>query len=241
MKLYNELANWWHLLSSPAEYAEEAELYWTIISKYKQNIKQALELGSGGGNNAFHLKKKCQFTLTDLSPAMLKISETLNPECEHFPGDMRTIDLNRTFDLVFIHDAIMLLTTEQELEQVFQVAKKHLKPDGILFITPDFFKETFKPSTNHGGHDDTFRSIRYLEWTYDSNPDDTIVETDYAYLIKDRDGKTTHEYDHTQEGIFSKNTWEALLRKVGFKVNFELIEHSELEAGSYFGIVGRRM
>ena len=75
MKLYHELANWWHLLSAPEEYAEEAGLYWEVISKYKTNIKNALELGSGGGNNAYHLKQKCNFTLTDLSPEMISISK----------------------------------------------------------------------------------------------------------------------------------------------------------------------
>lgn len=238
MKLYNELAGWWHLLSSPADYAEEAGLYWEIISKYKQGIKHALELGSGGGNNAFHLKKKCKFTLTDISAAMIKISQGLNPECEHFTGDMRTIHLNQVFDLVFIHDAIMSITTEQDLEKVFNVAKKHLKPGGILFIAPDFFKETFVPSTGHGGHDDESRSIRYLEWTYDRNPEDNIVETEYAYLMRSREGETICEHDKSTEGIFSKKTWEELLAKTGFEATFELIEHSELAPGSYYGIVG---
>ncbi|MDX1938919.1 MAG: class I SAM-dependent methyltransferase [Saprospiraceae bacterium] len=237
MKLYNELADWWHLFSIPDDYAEEAALYWEIISKYKENIQSALELGSGGGNNAFHLKKKCTFTLSDLSPAMIKISEVLNPECAHFVGDMRNLTLNEVFDLVFIHDAIMYLTTEHDLEQVFQVAKKHLKPDGILFIAPDFFKETFTPVTHHGGHDDEDRSIRYLEWTYDSNPNDDIVETEFVYLLKNKNDVIKCERDSMLEGIFSKKTWEALLTKAGFKVTFELIPHSELEPDSYFGII----
>lgn len=238
MQLYNDLADWWHLLSSPTDYAEESGLYWGIITKYKADIRDALELGSGGGNNAFYLKKKCWFTLTDLSPEMIRVSRSLNPECEHFVGDMRDIRLNRTFDLVFIHDAIMSMTTEEDLEKVFQTAKIHLKPGGIVFIVPDFFKETFVPGADHGGHDDALRSIRYLEWTYDSNPDDTFVETEYVYLVKTKGNDTRCIHDHTQEGIFPKKTWEELLTKTGFKVSFEPIPHSELEPGSYFGIVG---
>ncbi|MEZ5040746.1 MAG: class I SAM-dependent methyltransferase [Saprospiraceae bacterium] len=240
MKLYRELANWWHLLSAPEEYAEEAGLYWEVISKYKTNIKNTLELGSGGGNNAYHLKQKCNFTLTDLSPEMISISKKINPECVHFVGDMRSIQLNQTFDLVFIHDAIMLMTTEQDLEAVFQVAKKHLKEDGLLFIAPDFFKETFEPSTDHGGHDDEYRSIRYLEWTLDSDPNDHVVETNYAYIMKDIDGTTTFENDQAKEGLFSKKTWKTLLEKTGFEVFFEPIDHSEFEPNTYLGIVGIR-
>ena len=67
-----------------------------------------LELGSGGGNNASHLKARFNCTLTDISPDMLALSRTLNPECEHLEGDMRTLRLGRTFDVVFIHDAIVV-------------------------------------------------------------------------------------------------------------------------------------
>ncbi len=237
MRLYNELADWWHLLSSPGDYAEEADLYWGAITKYKPDVRTALELGSGGGNNAFHLKKKCAFTLTDIAPEMIRVSKGLNPECAHFVGDMRAIRLNQTFDLVFIHDAIMYITTEEDLEKVFQTAKFHLNPGGILFITPDFFKETFVPGTDHGGHDDGSSGIRYLAWTYDSNPDDTMVKTEYVYLMRGQNGEIRCVHDRSTEGIFPKKTWEDLLMKTGFRVHFEPIPHSELPAGSYFGIV----
>ena len=39
---------------------------------------------------------------------MLAINQATNPECEHIVGDMRTLDLGRQFDVVLIHDAIML-------------------------------------------------------------------------------------------------------------------------------------
>jgi len=42
-----------------------------------------LDLGSGGGHNAAHLKASLACTLVDLAPAMLDLSRRLNPECEH--------------------------------------------------------------------------------------------------------------------------------------------------------------
>lgn len=237
MKLYNELADWWHLLSPPTEYEEEARLYWEIISKYNQDVNTALELGSGGGNNAFYLKQYCHFTLTDLSPAMLQASQRINPECEHIVGDMRSIELEQKFDLVFIHDAIAYMTSEEELTSVFQVARKHLKPGGVLFIAPDFFEETYEPSTISGGHDNKKKGIRYLEWTYDLDPDDHIVTTEYAYLLRDENGTIWHEHDSMENGLFSKATWQKLLESVGFTVHFEIIPHSEFEVGEYVGII----
>jgi hypothetical protein len=37
---------------------------------------------------------------------MLEVSRRLNPDCEHPPGDIRSVRLGRTFDVVFVHDAI---------------------------------------------------------------------------------------------------------------------------------------
>jgi SAM-dependent methyltransferase len=74
-------------------------------------LETLLELGSGGGNTASHLGSNLRLTLTDLAPAMLDLSRTLNPGAEHLVGDMRTLRLGRTFDAVLIHDAIMCLVT----------------------------------------------------------------------------------------------------------------------------------
>src|SRR5262245_6239171 len=103
-KLYNELAPWWPILSPFAHYTEEAEFFLRTLRKAGlPRAPSLLELGSGGGSNAFHLKPYfSQMALTDLSPQMLMISQILNPECEHREGDMRTLRLRRTFDVVFV-------------------------------------------------------------------------------------------------------------------------------------------
>lgn len=93
-KLYKELADWWPLLSAPEGYAEEAATYRdNLIACARRSVRRALELGSGGGNNASHSKAHFEMTLVDLSPHMLDASRTLNPECEHIEGDMRTMRL----------------------------------------------------------------------------------------------------------------------------------------------------
>ncbi len=52
MKLYQEYAEWWPLLSAPAEYAEEAATYSDVLrSACITPPTTLLELGSGGGNN----------------------------------------------------------------------------------------------------------------------------------------------------------------------------------------------
>ena len=76
-KLYGELAPWFHLLTAPEDYADEADLYHTLILEEVPTAREVLELGSGGGNNASHLKAHFSLTLIDRSPGMLELSAGL--------------------------------------------------------------------------------------------------------------------------------------------------------------------
>ena len=116
-RLYGELAAWWPLLSAPEEHAWEAALYARLLQEGAHGeVRTLLELGSGGGNNASHMKARFQeVTLVDRSPAMLDVSRRLNPECCHVEGDMRSIRLGRTFDCVLGHDAVCYLLAEEGL------------------------------------------------------------------------------------------------------------------------------
>ncbi len=217
-KLYADLASWWHLLSDPADYCSEAAFCaQALIDACAQPPRTLLELGSGGGNNASHLKKQFHMTLVDRAPGMLAVSRALNPECEHIEGDMRRIRLGRLFDAVFIHDAIGYMTTEDDLRRAMETALVHCRPGGAALFVPDFVRENFKPSTQHGGHDGNKRAMRYLEWTYDPDPADSVYTTDFAYLLRDQDGTTRVEHDRHICGLFARADWVRLLSQVGFQ------------------------
>src|SRR4051794_27662904 len=134
-RLYDDLAPWFHLLTAPAEYAEEAEWYrQAFLETANVPTRTLLELGSGGGNMASHYKRHFQSTLVDLAPRMLALSQQLNPECEHVQGDMRTVRLRRQFDAVLVHDAVVYLTTEDDLRQAMVTAYVHTRPGGVTIF-----------------------------------------------------------------------------------------------------------
>ncbi|HEX7070670.1 MAG TPA: class I SAM-dependent methyltransferase, partial [Rhodothermales bacterium] len=127
--LYDDLAAWWPVLSPPAEYAEEASFYAKLLRETAEpEPRTVLELGSGGGNNALHMKQWFALTLVDPAPGMLSHSREINPECEHQIGDMRTFRLGRSFDGVFIQDAICYMTSEEDLRRAIETAWVHLRP-----------------------------------------------------------------------------------------------------------------
>jgi len=136
---------------------------------------------------------------------MLDQSRQVNPECEHVVGDMRTLDLGRTFDLVFIHDAIMYATDESSLRATLDTAARHCRPGGGVVIVPDFVRETFQPEvTAHGEDGADGRGLRYLEWKWDPDPRDTTFEVAYAFLMRHRDGSMQVEMDRHREGLFPR-------------------------------------
>ncbi len=241
-KLYHELAEWFHLLTAPAEYAEEAEFYTRkLIEACDRPPKTVLELGSGGGNNASHMKAHFEMTLTDLSQGMLELSRSLNPECEHIQGDMRTLRLGREFDAVFVHDAVVYMTTEDDLKAAIETAFVHCRRGGAALFAPDHVREKFKPYTDHGGHDgEDGRGLRYLEWTWDPNPSDDTYTVDFAYLLREADGSVRVEKDRHIEGVFSRDTWLRLLTEAGFNAERIAFDHSELDPGSYEIFVARK-
>ena len=231
-RLYTDLAPWWPLLSSPDDYVEEAEEYRKILldACLKPPVT-LLELGSGGGNNASHLKTHFRMTLVDLSPDMLAVSQALNPECEHLQGDMRTVRLGRQFDAVFIHDAIMYLTTEADLRQAIETAYVHCLPGGAALFCPDCTRETVKLVTRHGGHDgqgNDRRALRYLEWNWDPDPADSTYVVDFAYMLRDEQGAMRVEYDHHEFGLFSTDDWLRLIAGAGFTPKLVIGDNSEL-------------
>lgn len=221
---YADLAPWWPLFSAPADYEPEASWFAQKLTAYAARpITDVLELGCGGGNNALYLKRLFNMTLSDLSPAMLAVSEVLNPECTHLAGDMRTIQLGKNFDGVFVHDAIMYMTSEADLEQTMTNAFGHCRPGGVVLFAPDFVRETFQPGTAHGGHDGVDdRGLRYIEWITDPDPEDTTYDVDYAFLLRHADGQVLAAADHHVCGLYPRSTWIELLEEVGFQAHSEI-------------------
>lgn len=243
MKLYDELADWWPLMSPPEEYEEEAAFYLrTIVEGAGGPVCSLLELGSGGGNNALHMKAGLEVVLVDPAAGILEVSRRLNPDCEHVQGDMRTVRLGRQFDAVFVHDAIAYMTSEADLRRAIETVHVHTRPGGIALFAPDHVRENFRPATDHGGVDGAGggRAMRFLEWSWDPDPADDRCTVDYVLVLREEDGSVRVEHDRHVEGLFGRDQWLRLLREGGFDPEIVPFDHSELEPGSYQLFLARR-
>jgi SAM-dependent methyltransferase len=217
MRLYNELAAWWPLLSSPDEYAGEAAfIHQTLVENCDTMPVTVLELGSGGGNNAKHLATDFTLTLVDVAEPMLAVSRTLNPGCEHVAGDLRTVSLDRTFDAVVIHDAIMYMTTEHDLRLALANAYRHCRPGGVALFVPDATRENFVAQTSDGGHDGEGRGLRYLIWAFDPDPSDTTYVEYFSLMLREGAETMTFEHERHLFGLFGHDDWLRWMQEIGF-------------------------
>jgi trans-aconitate methyltransferase len=226
-RMYEDLAVWWPLLSPPDDYGEEADDLLRRLGPVDpaggSGPATLLELGSGGGSLAWHLKRHFRLTLTDRSPGMLAVSRAANPECEHREGDMRTLRLGRQFDVVLIHDAIQYAVTPAMVGAALRTAALHCRPGGRLAVLPDCTRETFQPGTESGGRDaPDGRGLRYLEWTWDPDPADQTYIADYALVLRSPEGTVTVEHDRHIEGLFARTDWLRWLEEAGFDAAGEI-------------------
>jgi len=235
------LAYLWPIISPPEEYGSEARFFADAVQEeLGLERHKLLELGVGGGHNLSHLTADFDCTAVDLSPDMLALSEGLNSGIPHHVGDMRSIRLDRIFDVVLLHDAVSYLLTEQDLRDTFATAAAHLRPGGMLLVAPDWIQETFPDGWVYDwDRKQGDVEVNIQEVMIDPDPTDTQVVSTYTYTIT-KDGETTIEVDTHVTGIFPLSTWSNLMGQAGFEVEVRALPPNEGGYGSwlFIGVLG---
>ena len=219
-RVYADLAEWWPMISPPHEYAQEAAYLADFIEQHLDASPRrptVLDLGSGGGHVAVHLKPHFNVTLVDLSDDMLTTSRQLNRECEHLQGDMRTLRLGRTFDVVLVHDAVDYIIGIEDLHQVIETAAVHCRPRGLALFVPDYVKDTFTElaGSGGGGVDADGRTATFTEHTWDPDPGDDWVQADYEFVLQDPEGDRRVIRESHRLSAYSRAIWHDVIEQVG--------------------------
>ncbi len=217
-RLYTDLAPWWPHLSHRESLAMEASVHLRLIDDaLGQPARTILELGSGGGLLAREIEDDRTIVLTDLSPEMLAQSKQVNPGREHILGDMRSMRLGRTFDAVLLHDAVMYLTSPDELAATFATAAAHLENGGVLLVLHDVVKDTFEEGSMSGGSLGA-PAAQLLEWHWDPDPEDDTYRVDMCFMLRHEDGRMETIHEHHEMGLFDRATLSRLIRGAGFNL-----------------------
>lgn len=235
LHLYSDLSWLWPLWGDSHAGSEYEKYCNFIISKVEtlaqRKLQSLLNLGCGGGKNLNTLKRHYDCTGLDISSDMLKLAEELNPECAFVQADMRTFELGRRFDFIFVDDAVTYMLTRSDLEQVFIQAYKHLEAGGVMVVTPDATTESFKQNETqvfHSIKSDKYpdTEVVYITTNYCSDQKSEQSEGVFVYIIRNK-GKLTIESEVHKFGLFPLQVWKDLLIKTGFVIK----EESYIEDG----------
>jgi SAM-dependent methyltransferase len=215
-RLYTDYAEWWPLFADTRYYEREAATISTLLrAELGRPIRTILELGCGGGTLASFLKADAELTLIDPEPCMLAVSRSINPNCAHIAGDMRTIRLEQRFDAVVLHDAINYMASSSDLRSALATAHAHLVPDGSVIVLPDDTAETFEPSMSAGGNDGPDgRGLRYVLWTGPCR--NNAYPVDFGILLREASGATHMLHERHLFGLFDLHEWNEAFRQAGF-------------------------
>jgi SAM-dependent methyltransferase len=138
-----DYADHYDLFYAEKDYEAECDMMEEVFRRYgKAPIKTILDLGCGTGNHAFPLAERGYEVIgVDRSGDMLgharsKLArfESGSPASPTFlQGDLRSLDLGRTFDAVLMMFAVLgYQLTNEEVLAALRTVRHHLKPAGLF-------------------------------------------------------------------------------------------------------------
>ncbi len=214
---YGDLAWTEPIISSPADQAEEAGLYVTLIKEHtRTETKSLLHLACGAGIHDYTFKKHFRVTGVDISGRMLEIARKINPEVTYVHGDMRSVDLQKRFDAVAIPDSIDYMATLPDLRKAIDTACRHLMPGGVLLIVAKTREEFQENNFCYTGAKDDIE-ITVFENNYIPRQNPSTYEATLVYLIRRQDDLSIYTDIH-RLGLFSRAEWITLVENAGLTV-----------------------
>ena len=215
VNLYSELARWWPLLSPQSDYESEGVFYGALFANSLDRFESLLELGCGSGFLVSHFPNGLRKVLVDQSPEMLEQCAQANPGAELIQADLRTLDLDEQFDAVLIHDALMYMTSKEDLTQAVRSAARHCRPGGVVLLLPDVVRERFvEGNTLLAGRDGEQTAVRLMEWHWDPDLQDDTFQVEFSLLVRESGGVESFHESHTM-GLFSEAVWRDIVSNSG--------------------------
>jgi len=144
MAPFGDYAQFYDALYQEKDYAAECGFLEQVFARFAASpIHTILELGCGTGSHALPLAQRgYQVTGVDRSEGMLAAAQAkISSVSAHSPvpifqcGDIRTLDLGRSFDAVISMFAVLsYMITNDDLAAALRTARRHLQPGGLFFF-----------------------------------------------------------------------------------------------------------
>lgn len=219
--MFSETPEFYDRFYAWKDYPSEAEQIHTMVTARVRDAKSLLDVACGTGRHLERLSRWYEIAGTDVDPNLLEIArERLGEKVPLTLGDMRELDLGRTFDVVTcLFSSIGYVGDEQGLHDAAAAMARHVAPGGALIVEPWFSREVFDP--HHMGFvveiDETdLKAVRMNGCRVEGRA--SIFE--FHYLIE-RPGTVEHRVETHTIGLFTDDEYRAAFEATGMTVEHD--------------------
>ena len=217
MSVFNEYARYYDLLYRDKDYVGEAEYVHGLIQSHLPCAQSILNLGCGSGRHDRELVQNgYEITGVDLSEEMLVPARNAAQHIsalDYVQGDIRTIRLERSFDVVIsLFHVMSYQTTNDDLLAAFETARCHLKPGGIFLFDcwygPGVL--TDRPTVRVKELEDDVITVTRIAQPV-MHPNENVVDVNYLVFIRDKSSGLVYDIRETHRMRYLFNTEVYLL------------------------------
>lgn len=214
MAVFGSYSRYYDLLYRDKDYRGEAAYVDSLIKRHKQGPQRILDLGCGTGRHDVFLSRLGhELTGVDLSQEMLEVAKA---EAQRFEGpgraptfsqgDVRTLRLGKTFDVVVsLFHVMSYQTKNSDLLDALTTIKEHLQPGGLFVFDAWYGPAVLSdpPSVRVKRlENDEIAVTRLAEPVVHAN--DSLVDVNYHVFVKDKRSGAVEEIreTHTMRYLF---------------------------------------
>lgn len=218
------------------DYAAEAAIVDEQVQARLPGARTLLDVACGTGRHLEHLRLSYDVAGVDIEPAMLDIARERLPGVQLVEADMRTFDLDRSFDVVVcLFSAIAHMTSTDDLGRAVAGMVRHLTPGGVLvvdgFVRPDAWRAD---ATTHveTAEADGIKVARCGRATRAGR----AVHAEMHHLVA-TDAGVDHLVDHHELTLFEPSDYLDAFADAGLAA--EIVESPYPDRDRYIGTNGR--
>ena len=225
--VFQDQGGFYDLFYESKDYEGECDFVEAAFARFAAvPIKTVLDLGCGTGGHVLPLSERgYEMTGVDMSQTMLdqaqRKAEEAGSGAVFLHGDVRDVEVGRTFDAVISMFAVMgYQATEDDLAAAFATARRHLEPGGLFLfdiwngaaVTASPPEANSREFPEEGGG----MVIRSAAPVLDEARQVVAVTIRVRYVSPDGEERESEEL-HSVRYLFPEEA-EALLRDAGFEI-----------------------
>jgi SAM-dependent methyltransferase len=233
--MFRQTAHVYDLLyGSLKDYESEAAQLHELIQAKSPGAQSLLDVACGTGAHLAHLRQWYEIVGLDIDPAMLEHARRRLADTRLVEADMRTFQLDTTFDAVTcLFSAVGYLRSTEDLHGAVATMAAHLSPGGVLIIDGWVRPEAWRGESSvhlDTAEDGSTKVVRMAVATRRGRT--TVLDMHHLISI---DGKVEYVVDHHELTLFESSEYSGALHDAGLDV--EVIDSPMPDRDRY---VGRR-